>query len=40
MVGLYESLWLYLVVPLAGADPGLILGCCKILQKQLNIEMM
>ena len=23
-----------------GADPGLILGCCKILQKKLNIEMM
>ena len=27
-------------VPTAGADPGLILGCCKILQKKLNIEMM
>ena len=25
---------------LAGADPGLILGCCKILQKEFNIEMM
>ena len=25
---------------LTGADPGLILGCCKILQKKLNIEMM
>ena len=23
-----------------GADSGLILGCCKILQKKLNIEMM
>ena len=23
-----------------GVDPGLILGCCKILQKKLNIEMM
>ena len=22
------------------ADPGLISGCCKILQKKLNIEMM
>ena len=30
--GIYNS------VP--GADPGLILGCCKILQKKLNIEMM
>ena len=25
---------------MAGADSGLILGCCKILQKTLNIEMM
>ena len=24
----------------SGADPGLILGCCNILQKKLNIEMM
>ena len=24
----------------SGADPGLILGCRKILQKKLNIEMM
>ena len=24
----------------SGADPGLILGCCKILQNKLNIEMM
>ena len=24
----------------AGADPGLILGCCKILQKIFNVEMM
>ena len=23
-----------------GADPGLILRCCKILRKKLNIEMM
>ena len=22
------------------ADPGFILGCCKIVQKKLNIEMM
>ena len=25
---------------LAGADPGLILGCCKILQKKLKVEMI
>ena len=24
----------------AGADPGLILACCKILQKKLNTEML
>ena len=24
----------------SGADPGLILGCCKILQKKLKIEMI
>ena len=23
-----------------GADPGLILGCCKFYKKKLNIEMM
>ena len=25
---------------IAGADPGFVLGCCKILQKKLNIEIM
>ena len=24
----------------SGEDPGLILGCCKVLQKNLNIAMM
>ena len=29
----------HLLFTLSGADPGLILGCCKILQKKLKIEM-
>ena len=31
----------FFLIYLSGADPRLILGCCKILQKKkLNIEMM
>ena len=29
----------HLLFTLSGADPGLILGCCKILRKKLKIEM-
>ena len=36
----YKSSITYLFTRLPGADLGLILGCCKILQKKLNIEMM
>ena len=28
------------VISLSGVDTGFILGCCKTLQKKLNIEMM
>ena len=38
---IYVYIHIYIYYTLfTGADPGLILGCYKILQRKLNIEMM